>query len=142
VATEREAFEGWCLLELMGHRKLAGFVREATIAGGSFVRIDIPGREGPAVVATQFYSPGSIYAITPVTEDIARRFAERQQPEPVAEWELPRRLPPSPRLGDDDESGPVDLRAEEVCDHGVREADYCPTCDREAVPDQTGSQEE
>lgn len=39
----REGFEGWAFLELMGHRKLAGHVSEATIGGGSFIRIDVPG---------------------------------------------------------------------------------------------------
>lgn len=88
----REDFESWCLLELMGHRKLAGFVREATIAGGSFLRIDVfPGQAAVATI-TQFYPPGSVYALTPITEDLARRFASQAKPEPVAEWELPRRL--------------------------------------------------
>ena len=89
--TERQEFEGWCVLELMGHRRLAGFVREATIGGGSFIRIDVPGADGQPG-ATQFYAPGSVYAITPTTEDVARRFAARAQPEPIQEWELPRRL--------------------------------------------------
>jgi hypothetical protein len=38
----RETFEGWAFLELMGHRRLAGKVSEATIAGVGFIRLDVP----------------------------------------------------------------------------------------------------
>ena len=38
-----EAFEGWAILELMGHRRLAGYLREQTVSGASFLRLDVPG---------------------------------------------------------------------------------------------------
>ncbi len=82
------AFEGWAILELFGHRKLAGYVREQEVAGSGFIRIDVPGRDG-ASVATQFYQPRAVYSLTPTTEDIARRLAASYQPEPVTRWELP-----------------------------------------------------
>lgn len=85
-------FEGWAILELMGHRKLAGRVSEAVIGGGSFIRIDVPGEN--ADVATQFYAPGAVYCITPCTEDLARRTAAGCRPAPVTEYDLP----PRPRL--------------------------------------------
>jgi len=81
-----ERFDEWAILELMGHRKLAGKVSEATLAGGAFIRIDVPGAE--ADVATQFYSPNAVYCITPTTEDVARRFAAGCRPHPVSRWEL------------------------------------------------------
>ncbi len=37
-----QTFEGWCILELMGHRKLAGLVAQQEIAGAAFLRIDVP----------------------------------------------------------------------------------------------------
>lgn len=84
------AFEGWAVLELMGHRKLAGYVREQNVAGAGFIRIDVPGPTGDAAdVATQFYAPGALYCLTPTTEDVARRFAAGCRPEPVTRWELP-----------------------------------------------------
>lgn len=79
-------FEEWAILELMGHRRLAGKVTEAAIGGGSFIRIDMPMKDGSN--STQFYSPGSIYCITPTTEQIARTIALESQPEPVNRWEL------------------------------------------------------
>lgn len=87
--TEQEtAFEGWTILELMGHRRLGGRVSEATIAGAAFIRIDIPHPDDSArVVATQFYNPAALYALTPTTADIACAIAA-QAPQPVSRWDL------------------------------------------------------
>jgi len=93
----KPTFKEWCVLELMGHRKLAGLVSEQEIAGHGFLRLDIhvpirfrpDGSEIPGHRSTQFYSPSSVYAITPVSEDTARAFAEGNQPAPVTRWELP-----------------------------------------------------
>jgi hypothetical protein len=94
---------------LMGHRRLAGLVSEATIGGASLVRIDVylPGEEAP--VATQFYGPPAIYAITPMAEDLARRFAVANKPQPVTRYDLPALEPPRrrpPYVGVDDEDQP------------------------------------
>jgi hypothetical protein len=81
-----ETYAQWTILELMGHRRLAGWVTEQEIAGKGFLRIDIPGPDG--ATATQFYSPDSVYGMTPTTEEIARRLAANNVPAPVARWEL------------------------------------------------------
>lgn len=81
-------FEGWAILELMGHRKLAGYVREVTIAGAPMIRLDILDANGlPS--ATQYYSAAALYCMTPTTEDMARRISAGKQPQPVTRWELP-----------------------------------------------------
>jgi hypothetical protein len=41
------------------------------------------------VVATQFYSAGAVYSLTPTTEMIARHMAVSLRPQPVHRWELP-----------------------------------------------------
>lgn len=93
-------FEGWAILELMGHRRLAGYLQEATLAGGSFIRIDIAEEsidDIPEVLqdvrpsdanATQFYSPAAVYCITPTTEAMARAVSRGNKPAPVQRWEL------------------------------------------------------
>ncbi len=91
---EAPVFEGWAVVELMGHRKLAGYVREQQVAGAGFLRIDVPG-DGDESIATQIYSPGAIYCLTPVTEELARRVAKTYRPEPVTRWEIP--ALPAPR---------------------------------------------
>lgn len=87
-------FEGWMILELFGHRRLAGKVTEAEIAGGKFLRIDVPG-EGEEWQATQYYGAAAIYAMTPTTETMARAFALNHRPEPAHEWDLRKALPAS-----------------------------------------------
>lgn len=79
------AFEGWAIVELMGHRKLAGRVSEATVAGEPLMRLDVPA--GDAFL-TQYYGAKSIYCLTPADEAICRRFARAHQIEPVHAYEL------------------------------------------------------
>lgn len=107
-----EKFAGWAILELMGHRRLAGYVQEATLAGSAFLRIDVATApladdvpealqetEPADAEATQFYSPSAVYCVTPTTERIARAFASRARPAPVHVWELPTgRGEPSPHV--------------------------------------------
>jgi hypothetical protein len=81
-----ESFEQWAILELMGHVRLAGKVTEEEHFGAKLGRIDIPNADG---FTTQYFTGGSIYRLTPTTEEIARGVALRNQPEPVHRWELP-----------------------------------------------------
>jgi hypothetical protein len=89
-------FEGWAILELMGHRKLAGYVSEVEVAGRGMLRLDVPraAAESDSWRATQFYSPQALYCLTPTDEATARALASRNQPEPVTRWELPAAVPP------------------------------------------------
>lgn len=86
---ESELFSGWAILELMGHRKLAGHVTSVEIAGKGMLRIDVPANDGQGMTATQFYSPEALYCLTPTSEEIARRISINIQPEPVVRWMLP-----------------------------------------------------
>jgi len=81
-------FEGWVILELMGHRKIGGYLKEEQIGGASFLRIDILTIEATAI-ATQFYNPSAVYCITPTTEGLAKALGTNSQPAPVTRWELP-----------------------------------------------------
>jgi hypothetical protein len=74
-------FSEWAIVELMGHRKLAGHVTEQEIAGSAFLRLDI--HDSNSDVVTQFYSPGAVYCITPTTEEIARKIGDRSKPQPA-----------------------------------------------------------
>lgn len=102
-------FDEWAILEILGHRRLGGRVSEATIAGASFLRIDVPEADGQPAM-TQYYAPSSVYALTPTTEDIARRAAALFRPAPISRWELA--AAPSERPAQtvvdsyDDEDGP------------------------------------
>lgn len=78
-------FACWAVLELMGHRRLAGYVSEQQVFGVTMLRIDIPGE--PEM--TQMYAPGAVYCLTPTSEQTARRVATMGRPTPVRPWELP-----------------------------------------------------
>lgn len=99
-----ERFEEWAILELMGHRRLAGRVSEMTVGGAALIRIDVPeGLDGDGVKLTQLYAPGAIYCITPVAESVARGFAARLDVAPISRWELdalPRREDPDDEMVD------------------------------------------
>ena len=84
-----QAYEGWAILELMGHRRLGGKVSEVTQYGAAMLRIDVYGKEAEPL-ATQFYPATAIYCLTPTEEETARRVGELSRPAPVQPWELPR----------------------------------------------------
>ncbi len=83
-----ESFNEWGLLELMGHNRIVGRISEATLAGGAFIRVDVPEFNGHAGF-TRFFSPSAIYSINPMTEEVARGLLARNRHEPVSRYELP-----------------------------------------------------
>ena len=86
---EKTSIETWAVVEVMGHKRFAGFVTEQTIAGAAFVRVDVPAVETlPAF--TKLLGAASIYAITPCTEETARAFAAKMQERAFSTYEAPR----------------------------------------------------
>jgi len=85
------SFEGFAILEIIGHRKLGGYIKEQMIASVLFIRIDCF-NENDEVIGTQFYGPSSIYCITPVSKEFAIAFGGINNKPPVQEWEMP--MPP------------------------------------------------
>jgi hypothetical protein len=83
------AFEGWAIVEIMGHRRLAGYVSEVSIAGAAMLRVDVAGKEpGSEPKATQFYGGASLFCVTPTTEEVARKEANPPEWQP---YQLPAR---------------------------------------------------
>ena len=98
-----DPFEGWAIVELMGHRRLAGHVSEAEQFGTAMLRLDVYGLEGDKAAVTQFYGGSAVYCITPTTEDIARKLGARSAPAPVSRYELEPAKPRDDWTGDDDD---------------------------------------
>lgn len=114
MASEPEnGYEGWSILELFGHRRLGGFVRSTEIAGAGFFRIDIPGEKDGEMHSTQYYSPSSVYGLTPVDEAAAKVVARQSRTPPVQQWELPK---PSVTTFDCPRCGMVSTRHCNHCD--------------------------
>lgn len=81
--------EGWCVLELMGHRTRAGYVSPELLFGVQFVRLDIPWRDPDrGKRTTEHYRPDSVYCINWCTEDQARLIAGRFEPQEVSAPQL------------------------------------------------------
>lgn len=85
--TKQAPFDEWCIVELLGHRRLAGRVQEVQLAGAGFLRLDIP-EAGDDPGRTQYIAPGSVYALHPTDEATARAAAVSWRPAPVQRWEL------------------------------------------------------
>lgn len=110
-----EQLDEWMVVELMGHRRLAGRVREVQIAGAGFLRLDIPATDGHGP-ETQFVAPSSVYALHPTTEDIATRAAAHFRPAPVSRWELEAK--PQPRMLPEDYEDEHDRQDDDRDDEG------------------------
>lgn len=80
-------FSEWCVLELFGHKKLAGLVSEVTMAGGAFLRVDVP-RDAETTDYTRFYNPTAIYSMSPVSKETAVVFAAHIKEPPMTRWEI------------------------------------------------------
>src|SRR5438270_3413707 len=92
---ERTGVTGYAVIEQMGHKRIAGYVREVEVAGAGFLLVDIPDVElqGDRYVplgsiATQYVAPSSIYAITPCGEQEAFAIAAQCRPSPITEWDV------------------------------------------------------
>jgi len=89
--TTPNEFDSPAIIELMGHRRLIGRVRSEEIAGHKFLRIDVPHSDGHVV--TQFYSPSSVYCLTPTTEEMVNRMTPLNSTEPVKPYEIADAVP-------------------------------------------------
>lgn len=87
--TLQDKLEIWAIVELFGHTKIAGKVTEQNIAGTNMLRVDVPEtKENPEF--TRFFGSAAIYAINPVTEEVASAYAERLAVRPIQVFEIDR----------------------------------------------------
>lgn len=101
-------FREWAVVELMGHLTVVGLCTEATVAGQKLLRVDALNAKGDT--HTRYFGPGSIYAITPCSEQIARGMATNIGQDPISRFDLAAlaRGPVQPSLPydeQDDENG-------------------------------------
>lgn len=77
----------YALVELLGHNRIVGRISEETIAGATFLRVDVPAVEITKPF-TKYFGPNSVYAITPLDEQTALRAIRAMHQAPVQAWEL------------------------------------------------------
>ena len=96
---ENEKIDTWGVCEVMGRQTFAGRISEHTIGGTALLRVDVPAVPEkkipptwsgdqervlpPQNAFTKYIGLGSIYALTPCTEEVARRVAEQARKYPV-----------------------------------------------------------
>jgi hypothetical protein len=86
-------FDEWALLDLFGHQRIAGRVRNASIGGGSFIRLDVPAI-GEQEALTRFISPNAVYSITPMSEKTVRTLIKSGlRCEPISRYDVSKLLP-------------------------------------------------
>lgn len=77
TATPEDDGWDWAAVEIFGHRRHVGRIREEECFGTKMLRIDVPkvDPETTAVTgfASHYYGGGSIFSITPTDEDSAVR---------------------------------------------------------------------
>lgn len=107
ISIERsDKFEGWAIVEQMGHKKYAGFVTEQVVAGVAMLRLEVPETHQRKYISdivgysievkpgyTKLLGGSSLFCITPTNEATARACAQEieryNDPIPVT---LPRLL--------------------------------------------------
>lgn len=111
---QQAKFEGWAIVDVMGHQRYVGFVTTEAYGQAVLFRIDVPAlearervtkqpeyvehryvpagttvKEGPVPGYSKLVGSGSIYTITPCTEQAALKAVEAMQPRPLMSVQLP-----------------------------------------------------
>lgn len=102
MTEQTEKVDQFAIVEVMGRQTYAGRVSEQVFAGTGFVRVDVPEVNGTPGF-TKLIGTGSIYAITPTTENVVMRYLEYHRPVPMSVY-----IPPERRLPEAGESDPPD----------------------------------
>lgn len=72
----------WAVLELFGHQQVAGWIEKDERFGAVLTRVDVP-EVGGIPAHSSFYGNGAIYAVHPVSEEVAKAVALRIAHRPV-----------------------------------------------------------
>jgi hypothetical protein len=126
-------FDGWAIVDVMGHQRYVGYVTTEAYGQAVLFRIDVPAleerervttrpgyggggqylpagttvKEGAVAGYSKLVGSGSIYTITPCTKEAALAAVEEMQPRPL----MSVALPPDRALAEGDASDPIDFDA-------------------------------
>jgi hypothetical protein len=88
MADDATPEETWGLVEIFGHRRHYGRVREVEKFGTVMLCVDVPGTDhrplldGEEKFDTFLYGGAAIFSFTPMTEEAARKWADNERPRP------------------------------------------------------------
>lgn len=111
---EQSKFEGWAILEIMGHQKEAGYVSTVYFGSACLFRVDVPELPEREVVTTapewegdrmipsgatvrkeavqgrtEFVGPSAIFRMHPCSEDFCRKAIDAMQPRKITVLQMP-----------------------------------------------------
>ena len=112
---QQAKFDGWAIVDVLGHQRYVGYVTTEAYGQAVLFRIDVPElaerervtkqpgyisergycpagttvKEGAVAGYTKLIGAGSIYAITPCTKEAALQAVEEAQPRPLMSVALP-----------------------------------------------------
>lgn len=117
MAESANTFDQWGIVEVMGHKKFAGRITEQQLGGSCLIRVDVPRVElGDKTVPeySKLIGVGSIYMITPTSEEVALKAATRLavtegDPLPVYIPEARQLAAPASVVNDDDDDDDDDF---------------------------------
>lgn len=79
--TPGATLDTWAIVEMFGHKRIAGKLSEHVLGAAALIRCDVPevqlDQETKSPAYTRYLGVGSIYGITPCSEEVARAAAAR-----------------------------------------------------------------
>ena len=85
--TTSSKIETWAIIQLFGHKKMAGVATTENFGPSVMLRVDVPETtRQPAF--TEYYGMSAIYAISPISEEMARKTAESLNVLPPIPYEV------------------------------------------------------
>ena len=107
AAEVEQPADNWAIVEIMGHRKHIGRVRNVQKYGAGMLEVNVPNRDG-SVKSTHYYGGAAIFAVTPISE--AQALATLKRDWDYDDQVAQRRL--APPTSDDDSGDDDDDRAD------------------------------
>lgn len=115
MEVQQARFDGWAIVDVLGHQRYVGYVTTDAYGAAVLFRIDVPAleerervtkapgyiqgrgycpagttvKEGAVAGYTKLIGAGSVYAITPCTKEAALEALEQSQPRPLMSVALP-----------------------------------------------------
>lgn len=166
---QQAKFEGWAVVEMMGHQREVGYVTTEVFGAACLFRVDTPAlperdyelkrpewilaqdgeqkycpagskvRRQAVPAKSRLVGPPAIYAITPCTEESAMRAIEELIRRPVILLELP---PQQPQLAAAPEAAAEAAHDEGWTAQGSESDDDRPSLDGDDDPDAADEEEE
>jgi hypothetical protein len=120
---QQSHFEGWAIVEQMGHNRYAGFVtRRPEYVGDQYCPAGTTVKEGAVQGYTKYIGPGSLFALTPCSQEACLAAVEEVQKRPAMVLRLPETL----AIGSGTPTNESRARREKPC--GCADDEECDEC--------------